>query len=87
MKIFFWEKKKCNEINTKTPCKKLTDYYLKKYGKFPLNRVRQLDIKLRKKKKLSNQELTFIRVCLMQLLKQDENLFINNDKNYACWDL
>jgi hypothetical protein len=71
-----------------TPYHRLETFYLQKYGKFPLNQVWQLDIKLRQGDSLTAQELYLVRVCLMNRhLNNDKSLFINDNEFYACSSL
>jgi len=76
---------KKSEILPTTPCKRLEQHFLKKYGKFPINRMWQLDTKIRTNQLLSKRETMFVRVCLMNMhLQTDKNLFIDDDKFYKC---
>ena len=78
-------------IVQQTPCEQLTTHYLNKYGKFSLNRMWQLDSKIRNNKPLTVQETQFIRVCLMRehsiwktVIPGMSTIFVDDNKMHDC---
>lgn len=71
-------------IHVKTPYEKLKKEFLDTYGKFSLNRIWQLERKIKNRSPRTPEENLFIRVCLLYVHSnyKESGLIIDDEKFY-----